>query len=445
MKLSLDPGDLDALILRIERARASHARLYPGRQDVRQPVHTVCVPADRFTAATARNWGDQARRLLDDHAPDAATLGAAIGTGDQALVPVVRERVADKLAREPVEDIRVDFEDGYGERGDAEEDDEVERVVGEVAAARDSGALPPFWGVRIKSYAGGRHDRSIRTLDLFLTGLLERCEGRLPEGFVVTFPKVVMPEHVAVFAEVLARLEATLGLPEGALRFEIQVETPESIVNHHGEVGLRRIVDAAGPRLRSACFGVHDYTAACGLPPEAQRLTHPACDVARHIMQVTLAGTDVLLSDGSTNVVPDGPGNAGWDADGDAGWDADGEARGNAVNAVWRVHAAHVRHSLRHGFYQGWDVHPSHLPARFGVVYAFHLAGLDQAAARIRAWREGGGRAQGFGAAAGILDEPATIAATLAKLRRAVDCGAVSEAEVRDRTGLPSLKSVELP
>ena len=395
---------------RVERAAAAHARRYPGDPGGRQLVHTVYVAADRFAAGTATAHGAEALRLLDAHAPDGNALAAAVGIHDQALAAAVRERVAAKLAREPVEDLRIDFEDGYGVRDDAEEDRDAARAAAAVAEALAAGTLPPFAGPRVKSFADGRHWRAVRTLDVFLTGLLERA-GRLPDGLVVTFPKVVAAEHVAAFAELLGRLEAALGLPDGRLRFEVQVETTQSIFDPAGRVALRGIAEAAAGRLAGAHFGVYDYTAACGLPPSEQRLTHPACDFARHVMQVALAGTGVRLSDGSTAVVP-------------AGDDTP------AVHAAWRLHAAHVRHSLRHGFWQGWDLHPAQLPSRYVAVYAWHLDGFQQAAARVRAFHAG---APGPG---GVLDEPATVKALVGQVRRAVHCGAVPETEALASTGL---------
>ncbi|MBX6766062.1 MAG: aldolase [Actinomadura rubrobrunea] len=398
--MNLSVASIDDLSARVDAVRAEHDRRFPGPAAGRQPVHTVYVPADRFSASTPADFGAEALRLLNAHAPGADSFAAAFGV-DPRIAGAVRERVAAKLAAEPVEDVRVDFEDGYGVRDDAEEDAHIAQVVEAVAAAYRERALPHYWGLRVKSFADGGHVRAMRTLDGFLTALRDRL-GRLPGGFTITFPKVVMAEHVAIFAEYLERLEAALGLPAGILRFEVQVETTEAIIDHEGRFGLRAILDAAAGRLTAAHFGVFDYTAACGLPPDEQRLDHPACDFARHVMQVSLAGTGVRLSDGSTNVVPrdDGP---------------------EEVGRTWSVHAAQVRHSLRHGFYQGWDLHPAHLPSRYAAVYAFHLSGVDEVIDRVRAWHE---KAAGEG---GVLDEPATIKALTARLRRAVDCGALDE------------------
>ncbi|MBA2317909.1 MAG: aldolase [Euzebyales bacterium] len=395
------PDDaLGDLFARIEEAAAGVAAAYPGDHGGRQPVSTLYVPADRCTATTAPEYGAEALRLLDAHAPDPADL-EAIGVPAE-LAATVRERVAAKLAAEPVEDLRIDFEDGYGARPDAEEDSDAARAAGAVATALADGALPPFVGLRVKSFADGLHRRSARTLDVFLTALLEATGGTLPPGFVVTFPKIVATAHVGAFAELLGRLEAALGLVAGTLRFEAQVETTQSIVAADGRLALRGMVAAAGGRLSGAHFGTYDYTAACGLLAAQQRLTHPACDFARHVMQTALAGTGVRLADGSTNAVPE----------------AD---TAPATRAAWTVHARHVTHSLRHGFFQGWDLHPAHLPSRYAAVYAFLLADLDAVRARLA------------GTAAGVLDEPATLRQLRAHLARAVDCGAIDPAEVAGR------------
>ncbi|TDD90667.1 aldolase [Actinomadura darangshiensis] len=403
--MNLSVPSYDDLSARIAAVRDAHGERFPGGAEGRQPVHTVYVPADRFSRSTPAEFGAEALRLLNTHTPGAGSFGAAFGL-DPQLAEAVRERVAAKLAAEPVEDVRIDFEDGYGVRADAEEDAHVEQVVEAVAAAYQVKGLPHYWGLRIKSFADGGHERAMRTLDGFLTALRDRL-GRLPGGFTITFPKVVTIEHVRLFAEFLEQLETSLGLPQGILRFELQVETPQALLDD-GErrVGLRSLVAEAQGRVTAAHFGVFDYTAALGLPPHEQRLDHPACDFARHLMQLSLAGTGVRLSDGSTNVIPrnDGP---------------------DEVNAAWAVHAGHVRHSLRHGFYQGWDLHPAHLPSRYAAVYAFHLSGVDDVIGRVQAWHE-----QAAGDASGVLDEPATIKALTARLRRAVDCGALDESAV---------------
>lgn len=372
-----------------------------------QPLQTLYVPADRVTATTTVEFGAEALRLLDEHAPDAASFVSAFGV-DAAVAERTRVRVRAKLERASVEDLRVDFEDGYGARPDDEEDRHAEATARAVRAARADETAPPSFGLRVKSFADGAQERSLRTLDTFLTTLTEGAG--LPDGFVVTFPKVTTAEQVAAFAAALERLEAGLGLAERSLRFEVQVETPRSVIGPDGSVAAPAMLEAAGGRLRAMHFGVFDYTAALGLMPWEQRLDHPANDFARHALQVALAGTGVWISDGSSNVVP-------------------ASDRTEGVHAAWSVHAHHVRHSLRRGFYQGWDLHPAHLVSRYAAVYGWLLPHLDDAASRVRAWRRRVG-------AHGVLEEPATVASLLRFLRFAVSSGAVDEAEVLEITGL---------
>lgn len=402
-----DDGWLD-LLERAREAEAGHGLHHPGEGPVRQPLQTLYVPADRVTARTTIEFGAEASRLLEAHAPDAASCEAAFGV-DLAVAQPTRARVRAKLERAPVEDLRVDFEDGYGARPDDEEDRHAEAAARAVEALRADETAPPSFGLRVKSFADGAEARSLRTLDTFVTTLSEAAGG-LPDGLVVTFPKVTTSEHVAVFAEALERLEVGLGLAERSLRFEVQVETPRSVIGSDGSVAAPGILEAAGGRLTAMHFGVFDYTAALGLMPWEQRLDHPANDFARHALQVALAGTGVSISDGSSNVVP-------------------ASDRTEDVHAAWRLHADHVRHSLRHGFYQGWDLHPAHLVSRYAAVYGWLLPHLDDAASRVRAWRR-------QVEAPGVLDEPATVASLLRYLRFAVSSGAADEAEVLETTGL---------
>ena len=78
--------------------------------------------------------------------------------------------------------------------------------------------------------------------------------------------------------------------------------------------------------------------------------------------------------------------------------------------------------ALRGGLYQGWDMHPAQLPARFLVTYAFFREGAPSAVARLRADRAK--------AESGVMDEPATERALVAYLERGVGCGALDADEV---------------
>ncbi|HTD52343.1 MAG TPA: phosphoenolpyruvate kinase, partial [Thermoanaerobaculia bacterium] len=370
---TLAPEFLDALRTRLHKANAEFTRRYPGESLRRQPVHTVYGGAQVFKSDTAPKMGVLARRSLEDFASTPADFGRAIGLPER-LAPVIYARVLEKLEREPVEDYRIDFEDGYGVRPDLEEDGHALSTAIEVTMGLAAGVLPPSIGIRVKPFNDEMQARSIRTLDLFVTQLVTDG-GRVPENFVVTLPKVTGPEQVSSLAEILGALEKSLALPEGTLRLEIMVETPQSIVNERGEIALLSLVEAGAGRCIAAHFGTYDYTASLNITAAHQHMAHPACDFARHAMQVALAGTGVWISDGATNIMPIPPHRAGERTL----TGREFEENRRSVHGAWKLHADHVRHSLVNGYYQGWDLHPAQLPTRYGALYSFFLEGLEAA------------------------------------------------------------------
>jgi citrate lyase beta subunit len=395
----------DLLTERLAAADAELRDRYPGDPGTRQPVHTVYVPADRFSAAVPAGWGAAALELLEKHARTPEDLSAATGMPPE-LVANVLPRVRAKLGREPVEDLRVDFEDGYGHRPDDEEDRAARQVAEQLAHGAEAPTAPPFVGIRFKSLEAATRRRGLRTLELVVAGLLDG--GGLPDGFVLTLPKVTSVAQVEAMAEVCSRLEAAYGLPSGRLRFEIQVETPQAVLAPDGTATVARMIPAAAGRCVGLHYGTFDYSAALGIAAAHQSLDHPSADHAKAVLQVAAAGTGVRLSDGSTNVLPVG--------------DRD------AVHAAWRLHARLVRRSLERGFYQGWDMHPGHLPTRYLATYAFFRGNLPEAASRIRAYLRH--------AAGGVMDEPATARALATAVVRGAHCGAVGWAEAEELTGL---------
>ncbi|WP_127360761.1 DUF6986 family protein [Actinacidiphila soli] len=392
---------------------AELAHRYPGDPGTRQPVHTVYVPADAFAADTVRSWGDQALAALDEHAPDAETLARVLGLTEELAGPV-HDRVRAKLEREPIEDLRIDFEDGYGPRPDAEEDAAALAAARIVSAAVADRSTPPFVGIRMKCMEAAVRDRGIRTLDVFLTGLLDA--GGLPDGLVLTLPKVTFPQQVRAMVRLCEEFEKARGLAGGRIGFEIQIETTQSILGPDGTATVARLIDAADGRATGLHYGTFDYSASCGVSPAYQSMDHPVADHAKAVMQVAAAGTGVRLSDGATNVLPVGP--------------------TSQVHDAWRLHYGLVRRSLARAYYQGWDMHPAHLPTRYAAVYAFYRDGFAVAAARLAAYVTKAGGA--------VMDEPATAKALSGYLLRGLDSGALDPAEVTAASGLarPELDSL---
>lgn len=422
-------GDTGDALARLTQANRAFAQAYPGDRADRQPVHTVYGGAHLYTAGVARKLGEAALASLREYAPDAASFATAVGI-PPVLGPVVYARVIEKLGREPVEDQRLDFEDGYGSRPDAEEDGHAASAAEEVAAGMERGTLPPFIGIRIKPLTEELRARSLRTLELFITTLASRTAGALPPNFVVTLTKITVPEQVTALVATLEALERKLALPVGAVPIELMVETPQSILGPRGEAALPALVAAAGGRCRGAHFGVYDFTASLNITAAHQSPSHPACDFARHAMQVALAGTGVTLSDGATNVMPVGPHRA---APGDRALSSDQLAENRAsVHRAWRTHYEDVRASLRQGYYQGWDLHPAQLPTRYAAVYAFFLEAREEASDRLRNFLDKAAQATMVGS---VFDDAATGQGLLGFFLRGVACGALTEDEAR-ATGL---------
>jgi hypothetical protein len=335
------------------------------------------------------------------------------------------------LSREPIEDFRVDFEEGFGERTDEEEDHFAQVAAEEVAAAFVANMLPIGIGIRIKPLSVDHKRRSLRTFDLFLTRLLDRTGNVLPLNFVVTLPKITSPEHVAALVGACQTFEYWRGLPAGSLRIEIMVETTQSIFAEDGRIALPRLIEEGYGRIVTAHLGTYDYTAACGIIAAHQGMLHPACDFAKHVMQVALAGTGIWISDGATNILPVGPHSASPDA---PLTPAQLDENRRAVHHAWRLHAEHVRHSHVGGFYQGWDLHPAQLPTRYAAVFAFFVEGLDAASERLRTFLR---RAQRATLTGEIRDDDApTGQGMLNRFERAMNCGAITEEEAVEMTGL---------
>ena len=419
----------DAVVSSLEPANRRLAARFPGELPKRQPVHVVYGGAHLFNPDTILKLGAIARRTLAEYAPTADTLAEAVGL-DLSLAQRIYPRLVDKLTREPVEDFRIDFEDGFGNRPDAEEDRFAIDAARHVAAAATSGALPPGIGIRIKPLGEELKRRSLRTLDLFITALLEATGGVLPPNFAVTLPKVTIPAQVAGLATACAALEAAGGLTPGSIQIELMIETTQSIFADDGRIALPALIAEGGGRIVGAHFGTYDYTAAVNITAAHQHMRHPACDFAKHVMQVALAGTGVWLSDGATNIMPVGPHRATPDRPLTA---AERDENVVAVHRAWRLHAGHVHHSLVTGFYQGWDLHPAQLPSRYAAVYAFFLEGLDAASDRLRNFVKKAAQATLVGE---VFDDAATGQGLLNYFLRAMNCGAISEEEAIERSGL---------
>jgi citrate lyase beta subunit len=425
---SIPDAPLMALLDLVDKANVPSGGRLSAALD-RQPVHTVYGGAHLFKSDTVPKLGAIALRALQEHASDSLALAEAFGF-DRQLAARIYPRIVDKLTREPIEDYRIDFEDGFGSRPDEEEDRVARAAADQVAAGMSTGTLAPGMGIRVKALTEDLKRRSLRTFDLFLTRLLDRTDGALPPEFVVTLPKITAPEQVAALASACDAFEYWRELPAGTLRIELMIETPQAIVAPDGRVALPALVRHGHGRVAGVHFGPYDYTAQCNITAAHQDIRHPACDFARHVIQVAFAGTAIRLSDGPTTIMPIGPHRAPSGGSLDAAQQAENT---QSVRRAWQLHEANVRHALVNGFYQGWDLHPAQLPARYAALYAFFLEGLEPAAERLRHFVAQAAQAT---TVRGVFDDAATGQGLLNYFLRATSCGAITEEEAVAMSGL---------
>ena len=423
----------------------------------RTPVHVVYGGADRFTLETPTKFGRIALASMESytqdfvefarvfglrgsedlpHWPGAVTeLRAAANAKPEKLREVnfpawfawnIYRKTVEKLEQEPVEDFRIDFEDGYGFRSDEEEDNHAIAASNELASAFAEGNITAFSGFRIKSLSPETHARALRTLERFLGNFLDRTSGRVPEDFVVTLPKVSARAQVAGLCERLASIESERGLPENSIGVELMIETPEALIGPDGRIAVRELVDAAEGRCTSVHFGAYDYTAALGISATYQDIRHPACNFARQIMLAALAGTGVRMVDSVTTVMPV-PLHKG-----DPLTESQRVENKGAMHSAWLRHFQNVTASMADGFYQSWDLHPNQLVARYAAVYAFFLNEFDSQAARLRGYVAKATKATLTG---NTFDDAASVAGLVNFFDRGVACGAFDEKNVNAAIG----------
>lgn len=451
MQLAIAENEKEQLLQELQKANLRFQHVYPGDKPDRQPVHTVYGGANLFKSDTCTRMGEIALKHLSTYAPNFVALARALQLEghqqlphreadiaqleskleqlsdadrkhDPAWLPfTVYRKIVRKLSTEAVEDFRIDFEDGFGNRPDDEEDATAVAAAHELAKGMAYGTVSPFIGIRIKPFTEDLKHRSVRTLDLFLTTLLKETGRRLPDNFVVMLPKVTIPEQVTTLVRLFELLEKAHGLTPGSLKMETMVEATQIIMDDEGRNPLMRIIRASEGRCIAAHFGTYDYTASCGITAKYQTMAHPVCDFAHHMTKVALGGTGIFLSDGATNVIPVAPHK------GDQLSFAQLQENNDSVHHAWRIGYGHTMHSLINGFYQGWDLNPAQLPMRYAATYHFFLSNYEEALFRLKTFVA---RAAISTLTKDIFDDAATGQGLLNFFLKAINCGAISEEEV---------------
>ena len=456
MNFSIADIEKEILLTSLSTANLKFQHIYPGDKPDRQAVHTVYGGANLFKADTCMKMGDIALKNLLTYAPDFVTLACVLKFEGHEDLPAekkkieklekklnemdpakrkkhpawlaytVYHKIVEKLMTEAVEDFRIDFEDGFGNRPDGEEDATAMQAANELAEGMNNKTISPFIGIRIKPFTEDLKNRGVRTLDIFLTTLLEKTSGRLPENFIVMLPKVTIPEQVITLVRLFEIIEKKNNLAPGTLKMETMVEATQIIMDDEGRNPLMKIVRAGEGRLIAAHFGTYDYTASCGITAKYQTMAHPVCDFAHHMTKVALGGTGIFLSDGATNVMPVAPHR------GDNLSAKQLKENKQSVHNAWQIGYNHSMHSLINGFYQGWDLNPAQLPMRYAATYNFFLSSIGDATNRLKIFVD---RATISTLTGDIFDDAATGQGLLNFFLRAMNCGAITEEDAM-ATGL---------
>lgn len=450
MNFSITDNDKDALLSKLKVANLEFQQTYPGDKPDRQPVHTVYGGANLFKSDTCIKMGETALKNLHNYAPHFVALADVLHlqgfldlpSSEKKIEKLVKKldrmseknrredpawlaysiynKIIKKLKTEPVEDFRIDFEDGFGNRPDEEEDTTAISAANELAKGMKNKTISPFIGIRIKPFTEDLKNRGVRTLDIFLTALLEKTKGKLPDNFVVMLPKVTIPEQVVTLVRLFEIIEKEKNLAPGILKMETMVEATQVIMDDEGRNPLMRIIRASEGRCIAAHFGTYDYTASCGITAKYQTMDHPVCDFAHHMTKVALGGTGIFLSDGATNVIPVAPNR------GEKLSKEKLKENTESVHNAWRIGYTHTMHSLINGFYQGWDLNPAQLPMRYAATYNFFLSSYDDALFRLKTFVE---RAAISTLTKDIFDDAATGQGLLNFFLKALNCGAITEKE----------------
>ncbi len=450
MNFSIANIEKEILLTSLQTANLKFQQTYPGDKPDRQPVHTVYGGANLFKSDTCIKMGEVALKSLQTYSPDFVTLANVLKIEGHEELPnegkkieklvkklskmeeaerkqhpawlsyTVYNKIIEKLKTEAVEDFRIDFEDGFGNRPDEEEDATAINAASELAIGMNEKTISPFIGIRIKPFTEDLKVRGVRTLDIFLTTLLEKTGGKLPDNFIVMLPKVTITEQVTTMIRLLEIIEKKNKLKKGTLKMETMVEATQIIMDEEGKNPLMKIIKAGEDRLIAAHFGTYDYTASCGITARYQTMAHPVCDFAHHMTKVALGGTGIFLSDGATNIIPVAPHR------GDDLSEKQLKENRQSVHNAWRIGYNHSMHSLINGFYQGWDLNPAQLPMRYAATYNFFLSSISDATHRLKTFVD---RAAISTLTGDIFDDAATGQGLLNFFLRAMNCGAISEEE----------------
>jgi citrate lyase beta subunit len=418
--------DLNRFATHIERLELANrlastdALASSHRQSFHQPVHVLYGGAHLFSEKTFEKVANLAEQAFKYAAPDARALNNLCGESwDDQVSREIFHRAEKKISTSPLEDYRIDFEDGYGVRSDEEEDSHAISAAKNLAAVAGARLAPKNIGIRIKPLSTAGMRRALKTLALFVDGL-HKSRAVHASGLkhlIITLPKVTNAEQVATLVEILDGYEKEHHLGHGFFSIELVVETPSAFLGTDGTIPLASFLHSSAGRCRSLHFGVYDFTSSLGIGSAGQSIDHLACDFARIWMQIAASlAPNITVSDGIISRLPLVPKENTQDAR-------------EQFESAWRYNYQQMMRSLANGYYQGWDLHPCQLPIRHIANTVFVLREFEGAVNRLKTFVARASQASHVG---GVFDDRASVLGLLNFFDRSVASGVIDQSELTE-------------
>lgn len=416
--------DLNRFATHIERLELANrlasadALASAHRQSFHQPVHVLYGGAHLFSEKTFEKVANLAEQAFKYAASDARALNKLCGESwDDQVSREIFHRAEKKISTSPLEDYRIDFEDGYGVRSDEEEDSHAISAAKTLAAVAGTRLAPKNIGIRIKPLSTAGMRRALKTLALFVDGL-HKSRAVHASGLkhlIITLPKVTNAEQVATLVEILDGYEKEHHLGHGFFSIELVVETPSAFLGTDGTIPMASFLHSSAGRCRSLHFGVYDFTSSLGIGSAGQSIDHLACDFARIWMQIAASlAPNITVSDGIISRLPLVPKENTQDAR-------------EQFESAWRYNYQQMMRSLANGYYQGWDLHPCQLPIRHIANTVFVLREFEGAVNRLKTFVARASQASHLG---GVFDDRASVLGLLNFFDRAVSSGVLHPDEL---------------
>lgn len=398
------------------------------------PVHTVYGGAQLFHRNTLKKIGEKGIALIKNYFSEPPYCTVLSGESDVPLNSEIRQQVIDqtinKLTVNPVEDYRIDFEDGYGLRDSAKEDEDAERCAIELSElfqkSDNSSAFQT--GIRIKSFSLPTLQRSIRTFDIFLSTFFQNCDIQNVPFLSVCLPKVTDLKEVELLLSLLTDYAKSHNLNTGFLRAEIMLETPEFYLKSNGFAALREMVDSFSGSFNALHLGLYDFTSSLGVQSADQKYNHPYLDFLRFQTIMQFSKSTIRLVDGATMEMPVEKYKKSEFAE-----LSEEECNANKImiiNAA-NAHTENIYHSMKMGFDSSWDLHPGQVAIRYLTLFTNYKKSFSAMRERFINFVENAARATVLN---GQFDDAATGQGMLNYFIKGYRLGALSADDIR-KTG----------